>query len=169
LTTRRDFLNGIALSTAATYLAPRDLLGLAAEDAAYPPALTGMRGSTDRSYAAAHLLRDGLFWERAGTGRDTGETYDLVVVGGGVSGLAAAYFYRQAAGRRARILVLDNHDDFGGHARRNEFAHAGRPVIGYGGSFAIESPAPYSAVARRRVQARGGNVTRRPQAKDARV
>ena len=164
MVTRRDFLNGIALSTAAAGLAPRDLLGLAQDDAPYPPALTGMRGSTDRSYAAAHLLRDGLFWERAGAARDTGEAYDLVVVGGGVSGLAAAYFYRQAAGPRARILILDNHDDFGGHARRNEFTQAGR--IGYGGSFSIESPAPYSAVARRLVRTLGVDVARWPRVID---
>jgi spermidine dehydrogenase len=167
--TRRDFLNGIALSTAAAYAAPRDLLGLPADalDSPYPPALTGLRGSTDRAYAAAHLLRDGLFWERAGTPHDTGEAYDLVVVGGGVSGLAAAYYYRQAAGPKAKILLLDNHDDFGGHARRNEFTQAGRTVIGYGGSFSIESPAPYSAAAQRLVRALGVDVARWPQAIDA--
>ena len=54
-----------------------------------------------------------------------GEEFDLVVVGGGISGLAAAYFYRQAR-PNARILILDNHDDFGGHAKRNEF-HVARP------------------------------------------
>ena len=168
MVTRRDFLNGIALSTAAASLAPRELLGLAADAAEgpYPPALTGLRGSTDGSYAAAHLLRDGLFWERAGTARDTGEAYDLVVVGGGVSGLAAAYYYRQAAGPKARVLILDNHDDFGGHARRNEFTHAGRPLIGYGGSFSIESPAPYSAVARRLVRTLGVDVARWPKVVD---
>jgi spermidine dehydrogenase len=167
--TRRDFLNGIALSTAAAYVAPRDLLGLPADaaEAPYPPALTGLRGSTDRAYAAAHLLRDGLFWERAGTPRDTGEAYDLVVVGGGVSGLAAAHYFREASGPRARVLVLDNHDDFGGHARRNEFTQAGRTVLGYGGSFSIESPAPYSAVAQRLVRRLGVDVARWPRAVDA--
>jgi spermidine dehydrogenase len=49
---------------------------------------------------------------------DTGEKYDLVVVGGGISGLSAAWFYRKAMGKNAKILVLDNHDDFGGHAKR---------------------------------------------------
>ena len=48
------------------------------------------------------------------------EAYDLIVVGGGISGLAAAYFFRKQAAK-SRILILDNHDDFGGHARRNEF------------------------------------------------
>src|SRR5439155_26715196 len=68
------------------------------------------------------------------------EAYDLVVVGGGISGLAAAFFYRRAAGPSARILILDNHDDFGGHAKRNEFTHDGRLLIGYGGSESIDSP-----------------------------
>ena len=71
-----------------------------------------------------------------------------MVVGGGLSGLAAAHFFRQQAGPTARILILDNHDDFGGHAKRNEFSDGGRTVIGYGGSFSIDSPAPYSAAAK---------------------
>jgi spermidine dehydrogenase len=46
------------------------------------------------------------------------------------------------------VLVLDNHDDFGGHAKRNEFTHDGRTYIGYGGTQSIDSPQPYSAVAK---------------------
>src|SRR5262249_25849578 len=77
------------------------------------------------------------------------EGYDLIVVGGGISGLAAAWFYRRAAGENARILVLDNHDDFGGHAKRNEFTIDRRAIIGYGGSQALQSPQTlYSPVAR---------------------
>jgi len=83
-----------------------------------------------------------------------------VVVGAGISGLAAAWFFRKAAGPSARILVLDNHDDFGGHARRNEFRVGGRILIGYGGTFAIDSPAPYSAVANALVTELGVNVSR---------
>ncbi|HEY2529314.1 MAG TPA: FAD/NAD(P)-binding protein, partial [Xanthobacteraceae bacterium] len=67
-------------------------------------------------------------------------SYDLVVVGGGISGLAAAWFYRRAVGPNARILILDNHDDFGGHAKRNEFTVGSRLIIGYGGSQSIQSP-----------------------------
>ena len=78
----------------------------------------------------------------------TTETYDLVVVGGGISGLAAAYFYRQKAGNKARILILDNHDDFGGHAKRNEFTAGNRMVLSYGGTQSIESPDDYSQVAK---------------------
>jgi spermidine dehydrogenase len=112
----------------------------------YPPTKTGMRGSHPGSFEVAHELRDGAFWESAGKPIDTRETYDLVVVGGGISGLAAAYFYRARAGRSARILILDNHDDFGGHAKRNEF-HNGRMLLANGGTWAIESPFPYSTVA----------------------
>ncbi len=91
-------------------------------------------------------MRDGDFWSRAGKVTDTHEAYDLVVVGGGISGLAAAYFYR-ARHEGARILILDNHDDFGGHAKRNEFALGGRLALINGGTMGIDSPRPYSAVA----------------------
>src|SRR3546814_1418092 len=82
-----------------------------------------MRGSHPGSFEDAHALRDGTAFDNV---TDTGETYDLIVVGGGISGLSAAHFYRQAKGPTARILVLDNHDDFGGHAKRNEFTVGGR-------------------------------------------
>src|SRR5271165_1284274 len=121
--TRRDFLNGVAV-TAGAALMPWHLFADGDPEkssAYYPPALTGMRGSHPGSFDAAHSLRDGTFWDTAGTQQDTGETYDLVIVGGGISGLSAAHFYRKAASANARILILDNHDDFGGHAKRNEF------------------------------------------------
>lgn len=120
--------------------------GITQEDASYyPPGLTDkMRGSHPGSFEAAHLLRDDRFWKAAGSPQQTGEAYDLVVVGGGISGLAAAYFFRQLAGQNARILILDNHDDFGGHAKRNEFHGNGRLLLGYGGTQSIESPGSYS-------------------------
>ena len=105
----------------------------------------GLRGSHDGSWEVAHV-RDGKTWHTATV--DPDEVYDLVVVGGGISGLSAAYFFRKAAGPNARILVLDNHDDFGGHAKRNEFRHADRLLIGYGGTQSIDGPAHYSAVAK---------------------
>ncbi|PYM90760.1 MAG: hypothetical protein DME04_21555 [Candidatus Rokuibacteriota bacterium] len=162
---RRDFLNGVALTVGGALLSPDELFGLGAADVArdaapYPPARTGLRGSHDGSFEVAHRLRDGTFWETAGPAVDNGESYDLVVVGAGISGLAAAWYFRKAAGRSARILILDNHDDFGGHARRNEFQVGGRTLIGYGGTFAIDSPAPYSATARAMVSELGVDVTR---------
>ena len=147
---RRDFLNGVALGAGGLLLGSRRLHDLEAELAAragyYPPALTGLRGNHEGAYAAAHDLKDGRFWREVGAPQDTGESYDLVVVGGGISGLAAAYFWRKEA-PRARVLVLDNHDDFGGHAKRNEFHAGGRTLISYGGTQTIETPSAYSKVA----------------------
>ena len=144
---RRDFLQGAAVGTAAA------LSGLAPADAAeaelqnqpgyYPPARHGLRGSHPGAFEAAHELRDGDFWNNAHSFEDTGESYDLVVVGGGISGLSAAHFYR-AEKPRARILILENHDDFGGHAKRNEFEIDGRMELINGGTLEIDSPTPYS-------------------------
>ncbi len=160
---RRDFINGVAV-TAGAAMMPWHWLAADGKDpeksaSYYPPALTGMRGSHPGSFETAHSLRDGTFWENAGKPQDTGEAYDLVVVGGGISGLAAAHYYRKAAGANARILILDNHDDFGGHAKRNEFrtGHAFR--LGFGGTFSIESPAPYSAVAKAMIEELGIDVS----------
>src|SRR5262245_64653324 len=106
--TRRDFLNGTALAIAAG-LTPA--MQIAAQPSRYPPALIGLRGQHPGAFETAHaLVRD-----RAAFAVDTlpaEERYDLVVIGGGISGLAAAWFYRRAVGPQARILVLDNHDDF---------------------------------------------------------
>ena len=105
----------------------------------YPPARTGLRGSHPGSSESAH--------ERAWGGRsDWGpttklsETYDLIVVGGGLSGLSAAYFYQQEHGRDKKVLILDNHDDFGGHAKRNEHTLNGHMLLGEGGSESLEYP-----------------------------
>ena len=160
--TRRDFLNGVAITAGAAML-PSQLFafesGLKQNSADYyPPALTGLRGSHPGSFDAAHALRDGTFWDTAGKPVETGETYDLVVVGCGISGLSAAHFYRKIAGPGARILILDNHDDFGGHAKRNEFRQGNDFRLGFGGTFSIESPAPYSAVAKSLIEELGIDV-----------
>src|SRR5690242_1391420 len=134
--TRRDFLGGTALTIAAG-LTPA--AQIAAAPALYPPALTGMRGQHPGSFEVAHAFarQDQRFGIDEAPAE---ESYDLVVVGGGISGLAVAWFYRRALGAAARILILDNHDDFGGHAKRNEFAAGARTLIGYGGSQSIQSP-----------------------------
>ena len=145
---RRDFLNGLALGVAVgSGLAPLELLARA-PGPPYPPLLTGMRGSHPGSFEVAHALA----WHGAkfkNPEQLTDATYDLIVVGGGVSGLAAAHFYRQRTGPQSKILVLDNHDDFGGHAKRNEFEVDGQTLIGYGGSQSMQSPRNYSAAARK--------------------
>src|SRR5579872_2120492 len=160
--TRKDFLNGLLCSagaamlpvtvaraldmgpdaTAEEYFLSR---GIGQSDPRYyPPALTGMRGSHPGSFEAGHSLRDGARWDDAGAAADTGEHYDLIVVGGGISGLSTAYFFRRLHGPESRILILDNHDDFGGHAKRNEFTAGGKTLIGYGGTQSIEALALYT-------------------------
>jgi spermidine dehydrogenase len=140
--TRRDFING-TLMVAGSSMLPFDANGQAAmaalDPSYYPPALTGLRGSHPGSNDVAHA--------RAWAGRsDWGpttklsETYDLVVVGGGLSGLAAAYFYQQQHGADKKVLILDNHDDFGGHAKRNEHTIDGVMRLGHGGSQTITNP-----------------------------
>jgi spermidine dehydrogenase len=136
--TRRDFLGGTALTIGAG-LSPA--AQIAAAPSTYPPALTGLRGQHPGSFEVAHAFaREGWRFGIDDVTIGAVETYNLVVVGGGISGLAAAWFYRQAIGPGARILILDNHDDFGGHAKRNEFAAGARSLIGYGGSQSIQSP-----------------------------
>src|SRR5579863_3874798 len=161
--TRRDFLDGAAMAIGGA--AVTGSLGLA-DDAAtsassgglnprshhegasglpsYPPALTGLRGDQDRVFEYAHKLRDGKSWESFGAVEEEHDSYDLIVVGAGISGLAAGYFYRKIAGDKARILILDNHDDFGGHAKRNEFRVGTRTLIAHGGTMSIEHPSQYS-------------------------
>ena len=145
---RRDFLNGMAVGIGT--LGTAHSLPAQSENGGspnYPPTRTGMRGSHQGSFEAVHALKDGTFWKHAGKPVDTHESYDLVVVGAGISGLAAAYFFRKHAGESARILLLENHDDFGGHAKRNEF-HLGGPMqLVNGGTVSIDSPTPYSAEA----------------------
>src|SRR6266403_345415 len=154
--TRRDFLNGVGGTLVAGEIGPETLLQVGVLDEFapekspdyYPPAKLGMRGNHDGTFTFSHRLRDGESPDSFGDPAATGENYDLVVVGGGISGLAAAYFYRKSAGKSARILILDNHDDFGGHAKRNEFRAGGRMVLSYGGTQSIESPGQYSDVAK---------------------
>jgi spermidine dehydrogenase len=165
--TRRDFIDGIAVTAVAAgsspafaavdqkaaVAAPQDRPGY------YPPAFTGMRGSHPGSFEAAHALRDGAYPRSLATPIEPGENYDLIVVGAGISGLAAAYFYRAKVGATARIVILDNHDDFGGHAKRNEFKLGGKIQLINGGTLEIDSPRPYSAVAAGLLNALGVDPT----------
>ncbi|MDT3685777.1 MAG: NAD(P)-binding protein [Pseudorhodoplanes sp.] len=153
--TRRDFLNGVAL-TVASGLTPA--AQLAAVPLRYPPALTGLRGHHDGSFEAAHRMRDGETPPLDDLAIE--ERYDLVVVGAGISGLSAAWFYRKR-NPQARILILDNHDDFGGHAKRNEFTIDRRLLLSYGGSESLQSPkALYSGVAKGLLKDLGVDIAR---------
>ena len=146
--TRRDFINGVSYGLAAS-VAPIDFLKAKNIDPfKYPPALTGIRGNHPGSFDHAHrlALAGGNFLEEI---IDLGESNDLIVVGGGISGLSAAYFYQERTASNQNILILDNHDDFGGHAKRNEFQVDGREILTYGGSQSIESPSYYEEVSKK--------------------
>jgi spermidine dehydrogenase len=144
--TRRDFLSGAPLVIGAPLLLPwAERLAEGQDHGAdyYPPAKTGLRGTHDGAWETMHARVAGQTWPVG----EPEERYDLVVVGGGISGLAAARFYRQRK-PEARILVLDNHDDFGGHAKRNEFQIDGKVRIGYGGTESIDTPSAYGQAAK---------------------
>ena len=144
--TRRDFMNGIAIGTGATLLAPEMLFAQGASSDYYPPTLTGIRGNHAGSFEVSHALA----WrgQKPAKHRQLHEHYDMVIVGAGVSGLAAARFYQKRMGADAKILLLDNHDDFGGHAKRNEFHREGHTLLGIGGSVNVDGTDAWSKMAR---------------------
>ena len=151
--TRRDMLNGLAGLTVTGLMPqlswaeqahgpkPKDLI----DATYYPPRLRGLRGNHEGSFEVSHgLARKGKTdWGPEQPGANF--VYDLVVVGGGISGLSAAYFYRKKY-PNAQILILENHDDFGGHAKRNEFEVNDRTLIGYGGAQTMQEPSGYSRI-----------------------
>ncbi len=140
--TRRDFINGILMAAGASAFSPglgRNAVWAKLAPGDYPPSLTGLRGSHPGSNTHSH---DRAWLNKSDWGPTSvlKETYDLVVVGGGISGLAAAYFFQQKYGQDKKVLILDNHDDFGGHAKRNEHSVDGETIISYGGSQSIVEP-----------------------------
>lgn len=117
----------------------------AMEPSYYPPSRHGLRGSHPGSNEAAHARA----WSGQsdwGNTTELNEEYDLVVVGGGLSGLSAGYFFQKEHGWDKKVLILDNHDDFGGHAKRNEHNIDGDLRIGQGGSESYESPHTFNQV-----------------------
>jgi spermidine dehydrogenase len=141
--TRRDFIHDLSLASLGFAL-PGGLAAHAAGTAVppaagnYPPARTGLRGSHPGAFEVGHALA--LEGKAFPAPSDLDEAYDLVVVGGGISGLATAYYYRKRFGPDTRILILENHDEFGGHARRNEFHQGGRMRLSWGGTMNLEYP-----------------------------
>ncbi|OUI95842.1 hypothetical protein HK13_03180 [Acetobacter indonesiensis] len=143
--TRRDFVGGVLLSAIAVASAEAHVASAAPSvinPSVLPPMRTGMRGSHPGAFEAAHALRDHVLHTK--NIQDTGEVYDLVVVGGGLSGLAAAHFFRKYAGADKTVLIIENHDDFGGHAKRNQFSVDGHELVLNGGTLEIESPKRYN-------------------------
>ena len=159
--TRRDFLNGTQVAIGASLVGPwidvfgADVAASGLPPGYYPPAKTGLRGSHDGAWETMHARVAGASWAHS----RPDEEADLVVVGGGISGLAAAHFYRREK-PVARILVLDNHDDFGGHAKRNEFRVGDRTRIAYGGTESIDTPSAYADVSRELLRDIGIDVER---------
>ncbi len=165
---RRDFLNGMAVALTGTYAFLSHAAGATFDDPpgakpqtsvdSFPPLRSGLRGNYPAAIADFDRIEQGQYHDVPAA--ETGEDYDLVIVGAGISGLAAAYLNRAALGPKQKILLLDNHDDFGGHAKRNEFHYAGKTFIGFGGTFAISTPFPYSYTAKALIKDLGIEVER---------
>jgi spermidine dehydrogenase len=143
---RRDFLNAALLASGNTLLsslAPNQLLAQPLSWGGYSSEgdYAGANGNTEDVVLGGHAVRDGAFRTPVLSAVDTGEVYDLVIVGGGISGLAAALFFKDKATPKQRCLVLENHSIFGGEARRNEFVVDGQRLMAPQGSnwFAIPS------------------------------
>ena len=163
--TRRDFLNGTQVAIGGSFFMPsQNLFGTSSFSLSndyYPPALTGLRGSHDGSWEVMHSKVLGKQWKKS----KYEEKYDLVIVGAGISGLSSAYHYKKTH-PEAKILLIDNHDDFGGHAKRNEFEVNGETRIGYGGTEAIDTPSSYSQEAKSLIKEIGIDVEKFYEAYD---
>jgi spermidine dehydrogenase len=158
--TRRDFLNSTLLASGGILLhsiSPATMLAQKAAQNAPVDDWTGYggvgdyansNGNTTAVFEAGHRIRDGEFETTPANVVDTNEIYDCVVVGGGISGLAAALIFRRQAGEGKTCLVLDNHPIFGGEAKRNEFLVDGHRLIGHQGSALFQVNYPHSFIER---------------------
>jgi spermidine dehydrogenase len=154
---RRDFLNSTLLAAGGALLGPLTPQQLLA-NAAAAGEWTGYGGVGDYSNSngntlevmtAGHQIRSGVFNDSLPQDTiDTGEVFDCVIVGGGVSGLSAALFVQKYGGSKLTSLVLDNHPVFGGESKRNEFIVDGQRIMGPQGADHFQVPLPHSFMAR---------------------
>ena len=148
--TRRDFVNATLVAGAGMLLHGKTPGAMLAEDDWTGYGGIGeyahSNGNTWDVMSAAHsAIRDRAVDTSAHV-VDTGETYDLVAVGGGISGLAAAVLFQKRHGGGS-CLVLDDHPIFGGEAKRNEFHVDGQSVVAHQGSAMFPVPKPGGYVA----------------------
>src|SRR6266487_359670 len=99
-------------------------------------------GDAENVFTLGHKLRDGDYDDPDLAAEETGEVFDLVVVGGGFSGLAAAYYFQQAREGHGKVLVLESHRVFGGNARRDEFTVKGKTMYAPQGSIVAQDLPP---------------------------
>jgi len=150
--TRRDFLGSTLLASGALLLdsvTPEELLAQGDEFTGYGGVgeYSTSNGNTLPVLQAGHKIRDAVYNRLPKDLVETGETYDCVIVGGGISGLAAALFFQRQAGQRAKCLVLENHPIFGGEAKQNEFLVDGKRLIAHQGSAIYQLQEPQSFLA----------------------
>lgn len=159
--TRRDFLNSTLLASGSLLFHGATPAQLLAQQAHNPPGpnddwtgyggvgdYSNSNGNTTSVLEAGHRIRDKEFENLPAGVVDTGETFDCVIVGGGISGLVAALIFQQLAGKTKSCLVLDNHPIFGGEAKRNEFLVDGHRLMAHQGSAFFPVPYPHSFIAR---------------------
>jgi spermidine dehydrogenase len=151
--TRRDFLGSTLLASGAILLeglSPAELLAETDDFTGYGGVgeYSRSNGNTLEVLQAGHKIRDGAYNPLPGNTVDTGEIYDCVIVGGGISGLAAALCFLRQAGPSASVLILENHPIFGGEAKQNEFEVDGKRLIAHQGSAIYLVPYPHSFIAR---------------------
>ena len=144
--TRRDFLNGILVGSGAALVSGTTgpaSAGTSLSEANAPSGSpwTGYGGSgdyrwsngnTDAVREAAHAIRDHRYPQLAPS--HSVESHDLVVVGGGFSGLTVAYEFHKRRRANQTCLLLENHPVLGGEAKQNDFEVNGIQLSGPQGS-----------------------------------
>lgn len=150
--TRRDFLGSTLLASGALLLdsvTPQEILAQTDEFTGYGGVgeYASSNGNTWTVLQAGHKIRDAVYNRLPKDIVETGEIYDCVIVGGGISGLAAALFFQRQAASRAKCLVLENHPIFGGEAKQNEFLVDGKRLVAHQGSAIYQLQEPQSFLA----------------------